>query len=139
MSLWASGPLAHADDDPPGAGRQIRMDHAQRIVVDHFEARVRVGQDRLPVAALDVRSLCYDAATDAVTIHCRDGVRCAERESFKEAITRRSSRYAIQVPADDPGGVGLLRQFRRLLTGLPADTVQATDVTLVTGPRMITP
>lgn len=132
------GALA-ADQNPPAQTRRMRVDVQDRIVVDHFEAQVRVGQDRIAVQALDPGTLMFDPERGVVSVRCRDGVRCAERESFRDGILRRSSTYALPVDPDDPTGGTLLGSFRELLIPPAQDTVRHPDVTLVGLPRMITP
>lgn len=102
--------------DPPAQSHRIRVDHADRLVVDHFSGRSRTGQDRVPIGQLDISTLRVDPVM-GVVIDCADGVRCAERESFEGNITRRSSRYVLQPPLEDPTGAHTLATMNDLLTG----------------------
>ncbi len=101
--------------DPPGAHHRMRCDRSRNLVVDHFVSERRVGQDRVPVEALDLTTLRFDPELAAVVISCQGGKRCIVRESFREAIVRRSSRYVLELPPDDPTGQQTMHILRQLM------------------------
>ena len=139
LILAVAGIWMTAPHDPPGSDTRMRRDHAERLVVDHYQDHRRTGQDRLPIPAMDTASVRFDPGMGAVTVHCLGGHRCAEMESFRSAITKRSSRYAIPVPADDPTGERTMARLRELLTAPPAGADPGTDVTMPASGRNTLP
>ncbi len=111
----------HADssvqrlDSLLGEHCRVRIDQKSRLVIDHFEAGLRIGQDRLPLDAVDVISLELDSTGRAIQLRCNDAERCVERETFRDGLLKRSAHYALPVSPGDVGGGETLKVMRGLL------------------------
>lgn len=97
-------------------GVELRIDQAQRLIVDVRDATGRYRQDVVPLSSIDPGSIRFSFVEDAVILGCRaEHGRCFRSELFKQSSVRHLGRCNLPRPPEDDGGRAVVEALQALL------------------------